>query len=89
MYRPTEGGDRRVTRDGRKGTYIGQRCGACGVPRADVRDERRRRLERLRADHIRSAAMYRFHPFIADTGASVSARALGCVVRGTHAHAPA
>ncbi len=75
-----------VTRDGRKGTYRGQRRGARGVPRADVRVERRCTLERLRAEHIRSAAMNRFHPFIADTGASVCTRVLLSMRLAEHTH---
>ena len=68
------------------GAYMGQVRHGRGVPRADVRVERQRRLERLWADHIRSTAMYRFHPFIADTGASVSAPVLWGVWFAEHAH---
>ncbi len=45
---------RRVARDGRNGAYRRQRRDGRGVPRADVRIERRRVVERLRADRQRS-----------------------------------
>ncbi len=46
--KPTSKPDK--VRDGRNGAYIGQRRHRRGVPRADVRAERRRLVERLRAD---------------------------------------
>ena len=61
----TRGRPRWRAAPGRKGgAYRGQRGDTSGVPRADVRVERRRRLERLRAEpravHAGGKALARF-----------------------------
>ncbi len=79
----------RAARAGEGGAYIGQRGDARGVPRADVRVERRRRLERLRAEppavHAGGKALARVGAHArAPDRAHTRARALG---RSTQARA--
>ena len=74
------------------GAYPGQRGDRGGVPRADVRVERRRRLERLRAEppavHADGKALARFGADASAPGAHARARAHGRTrAARVHAHA--
>jgi hypothetical protein len=80
-------------RPGRKGAYIGQVHDTRGVPRADVRVERRSRLERLRAEAARgprrrdARARFERRCVRAETRPHPRARTSAQHVRASGAHA--